>query len=98
MNLEDLLQSIEQTRTMEKELQQRKNAEREALTQLLEQGLIDKKISTPSLSISYVSTKRWSYSPAVKQLQEMEQATGKAKCSISSSWRIVPQKTSQKSS
>jgi hypothetical protein len=51
-------------------------------------GNITDKLSTPFGSATLTTRSTWSYSPAVKQLQEMEQLDGLATKKTSSSWTV----------
>jgi hypothetical protein len=53
-------------------------------------GDITDKLSTPSGSATLTTRTSWSYSAAVKQLQELEQLEGVATKKTSSSWTIRP--------
>jgi hypothetical protein len=53
-------------------------------------GDIPDKLSTPYGSASLTTRTSWSYSSAVKQLQELEQLEGVATKKTSSSWTIRP--------
>jgi hypothetical protein len=51
-------------------------------------GLITDKLSTPYGSASLTTRTSWTYSPAIKQAQEMEILEGIATKKLSSSWTI----------
>jgi hypothetical protein len=53
-----------------------------------ELGTISDKLSTPFGTASLVTRSTWSYSPAVKALQDLEQLDGIATKKTSSSWTI----------
>jgi len=58
------------------------------LQQHFDNGLISDKLSTPFGSATLTTRSTWSYSPAVKQLQELEQLDGLATKKVSSSWTV----------
>jgi hypothetical protein len=60
------------------------------LQALYASGAIPDKLSTPFGSAALTTRSTWTYSPAVKQLQELEQLEGVATKKTSSSWTIRP--------
>ncbi len=56
-------------------------------------GFIGDQLSSPSLSLSWVTRSSWQYSPAIKQAQDLEKLEGTATKRESSSWTIKPVKT-----
>ena len=65
---------------------------RAILTQLRKDGIIGDKLDHPTFSLTWRSTSRWTYSAAVKQLQEMEQIEGIATKSTSGSFAAIRKK------
>jgi hypothetical protein len=65
------------------------------LQALYASGAIPDKLSTPFGSATITTRSTWTYSPAVKQLQELEQLDGSATKKITASWTIRPITTEQ---
>jgi len=65
------------------------------LQALYDSGNITDKLSTPFGSATLTTRSTWAYSPAVKQLQELEQLDGLATKKTSTSWTIRPITTEQ---
>ena len=62
------------------------------LTIMRKEGLINDKIEHPAFTLSWQTTKRWVYSPAVKELQGMEKVDGSATQTTSENWVARPNK------
>jgi hypothetical protein len=58
------------------------------LQQHFDSGNITDKLSTPFGSATLTTRSTWAYSPAVKQLQELEQLDGLATKKTSTSWTV----------
>ena len=58
------------------------------LQDLLDEGLIGDTVSYEGITAKVQQRKTWQYSPAVKELQEMEQVEGIATPKVSSSWTV----------
>ncbi len=65
------------------------------LQALYDSGNITDKLSTPFGSATLTTRSTWAYSPAVRQLQELEQLDGLATKKTSTSWTIRPITTEQ---
>lgn len=65
---------------------------REMLAILRKEGVIGDELSHPELTLKWQTRSSWVYSPAVKQLQQMEQAEGVATKKTSEGWvaRKIP--------
>ena len=77
--------------------QQRETAEaieecRSVLTIMRKEGLINDKVEHPAFTLSWQTTKRWVYSPAVKELQGLEKVDGSATQTTSENWVARPVK------
>ena len=62
------------------------------LTLMRKEGLINDKVEHPAFTLSWQTTKRWVYSPAVKELQGMEKVDGSATQTTSENWVARPVK------
>jgi hypothetical protein len=60
------------------------------LQALYDSGNITDKLSTPFGTATLTTRTSWIYSPAIKQLQELEQLDGLATKKITASWTIRP--------
>jgi hypothetical protein len=69
-------------------LQQLNDHDKAALEALFNTGAISDKLSAQNVSATRTTRTTWSYSPAVKQLQELEQLDGIATQKQSTSWTI----------
>jgi hypothetical protein len=58
------------------------------LQDLFEEGLISESVSHDGITAKIQQRKTWQYSPAVKELQDMEQVEGVATQKVSSSWHV----------
>jgi len=85
---EELIAVITEAKRSISDLQAFVDTAVEQLSALRELGLVTDKISCPAGTASFTIKKSWSYSPAVKQLQEMEQLEGIATMRTSSYWTI----------
>jgi len=56
------------------------------LAQMRADGLVGDDLVHPAITLSWQVRKTWVYSPAVKQAQQLEQATGDATQRISEGW------------
>ena len=79
--------------------QQKETAEsieecRSILTIMRKEGLINDKVDHPAFTLSWQTTKRWVYSPAVKELQGLEKVDGSATQTTSENWVARPNKPS----
>ena len=79
--------------------QQKETAEsieecRSVLTIMRKEGLINDKVDHPAFTLSWQTTKRWVYSPAVKELQGLEKVDGSATQTTSENWVARPNKPS----
>ena len=75
--------------------QQKETAEaieecRSVLTIMRKEGLINDKVEHPAFTLSWQTTKRWVYSPAVKELQGLEKVDGSATQTSSENWVARP--------
>ena len=61
---------------------------REMLALLRKQGIIGDELSHPELTLKWQTRSSWVYSPAVKQVQQMEQAEGVATKKTSEGWVV----------
>jgi hypothetical protein len=77
-----------QTQSSIKELTTFLDNIRTRLTNFRDLGIIDDKLSTDYGSATLVTRTSWTYSEAVKQLQELEQLEGIACKKTSASWTI----------
>jgi hypothetical protein len=76
-------------------LQQAIDSWKSHLSRLHDEGDIPDKLSTPHGTATLTTRSTWTYSPAVKQLQELEQLDGSATKKITASWTIRPITTEQ---
>lgn len=58
------------------------------LQDLLDEGLITDTVSHDGITAKIQQRKTWQYSPAVKELQDMEQLEGIATQKVTSSWTV----------
>ena len=58
------------------------------LQDLLDEGLITDTVSHDGITAKVQQRKTWQYSPAVKELQDMEQLEGIATQKVTSSWTV----------
>ena len=77
--------------------QQKETAEsieecRSVLTIMRKEGLINDKVDHPAFTLSWQTTKRWVYSPAIKKLQDLEKVDGSATQTTSENWVARPNK------
>ena len=61
---------------------------REMLALLRKQGIIGDELSHPELNLKWQTRSSWVYSPAVKQVQQMEQAEGVATKKTTEGWVV----------
>ena len=61
---------------------------REMLALLRKQGIIGDELSHPELTLKWQTRSSWVYSPAVKQVQQMEQAEGVATKKTTEGWVV----------
>jgi hypothetical protein len=61
---------------------------KEHLQDLFEEGLIPDNVSHDGINAKIQQRKTWQYSPAIKELQDMEQVEGIATQKVSSSWTV----------
>jgi hypothetical protein len=61
---------------------------REMLALLRKQGVIGDELSHPELTLKWQTRSSWVYSPAVKQVQQMEQAEGVATKKTTEGWVV----------
>ena len=85
---EDLVAFIASAQAQSKALASDIDAWKAELQSHFDNGTITDKLSTPYGSATLVSRVTHTYSPAVKQLQEMEILEGIATKKVSSSWTI----------
>ena len=69
-------------------LQQAIDSWKSHLSRLHDEGDIPDKLSTPHGTATLTTRSTWTYSPAVKQLQELEQLDGLATKKTSTSWTV----------
>ena len=69
-------------------LQQAIDSWKSHLSRLHDEGTIPDKLSTPHGTATLTSRSTWTYSTAVKQLQELEQLDGLATKKTSTSWTV----------
>jgi hypothetical protein len=94
-NPETLIAYISAAQAQIKNTQSDIDAWKAELHSQFDAGLIPDKLSTPHGSATLTTRTSWSYSAAVKQLQEMEILDGIATKKTSSSWTIRPATTEQ---
>ena len=87
---EDLVAFISTAQSQIKALASDIDAWKAELQSHFDNGTITDKLSTPHGSATLTQRTSWSYSPAIKQAQEIEQLDGIATKKISSSWTIRP--------
>jgi hypothetical protein len=58
------------------------------LQDLFDEGLITDSVSYEGITAKIQQRKTWQYSPAIKELQDMEQLEGTATQKVSSSWTV----------
>ena len=63
---------------------------RSVLTIMRKEGLIGDKVEHPAFTLSWQTTKRWVYSPAVKELQGLEKVDGSATQTTTENWVARP--------
>ena len=63
---------------------------KEVLSLMRAEGLINDTVESDDLKLTWTTRSTWTYSPAVKQLQQMEQVEGLATKKISESWTAKP--------
>ena len=80
--LDRLSAAIERKAAAEQEITNCK----EVLTLMRAEGLINDSVQSDDLKLTWTTRSTWQYSPAVKQLQQMEQIEGVATKKQSSSW------------
>jgi hypothetical protein len=83
-----LLISIREAQCQISELQALIDEHKTHLQDLFEEGLIADSVSHDGISAKIQQRKTWQYSPAVKELQDMEQVEGVAKQKVTSSWTV----------
>ena len=59
---------------------------RSVLSIMRKEGLINDKVEHDAFTLSWQTTKRWVYSPAVKELQGMEKIDGSATQTTTENW------------
>ena len=73
-------------------IQQEKDAkaaieeDKAVLSIMRKEGLINDKVEHPAFTLSWQTTKRWVYSPAVKELQGLEKVDGSATQTTTENW------------
>lgn len=70
------------------------NTLRQMLTELRTKGILEDELKSDTLAIKWQSRSTWSYSSAIKQAQQLEQADGTATKKTTEGWairRITPQ-------
>ena len=85
---DQLIYLATQTQSSIKELTTFLDNIRSRLTNFRDLGIIDDKLSTDYGSATLVTRTSWTYSSAVKELQELEQLEGIATKKTSASWTI----------
>lgn len=83
-----LLIAIRDAQCEIKELQVLIDMHKEHLQDLFEEGLIPDNVSHDGINAKIQQRKTWQYSPAIKELQDMEQVEGIATQKVSSSWTV----------
>jgi hypothetical protein len=83
-----LLISIREAQCEIAELQALIDEHKAHLQDLFEEGLIPDSVSHDGISAKIQQRKTWQYSPAIKELQDMEQVEGIATQKVSSSWIV----------
>jgi hypothetical protein len=83
-----LLISIREAQCQIAELQALIDEHKLHLQDLFEEGLISESVSHDGITAKIQQRKTWQYSPAVKELQDMEQVEGVATQKVSSSWHV----------
>ena len=68
------------------------DAKKEILRQMRNDGLIGDKYEHELLTLTWQTTKRWVYSPAIKKLQDLEKVDGSATQTTSENWVARPNK------
>jgi len=83
-----LLIAIREAQCEIAELQVLINMHKEHLQDLFDEGLIPDSVSHEGISAKIQQRKTWQYSPAIKELQDMEQVDGTATEKVTSSWTV----------
>jgi hypothetical protein len=83
-----LLISIREAQCQISELQALIDEHKTHLQDLFDEGFITDSVSHDGITAKIQQRKTWQYSPAIKELQDMEQVEGIATQKVSSSWHV----------
>jgi len=83
-----LLISIREAQCEMAELQALIDEHKAHLQDLFDEGLIGDNVTHDGITAKIQQRKTWQYSPAIKELQDMEQVEGTATQKVTSSWTV----------
>ncbi len=92
-NSDDLLDELARACRQKQDAEHRIESIKSDLAAMRADGVIGDQLSSPQLSLTWMTRKSWVYSPAIKTAQDLEKLEGTATQRESSSWTIKPVKT-----
>jgi len=92
MNPDQILESIACDQLLIRDANLRIKSNKVKLNELLSEGVIERRFTSGPFCAALTERRTWVYSEELQQCMELEQMEGRAKCCVSSSWRITTNK------